>query len=213
MSLCARAHVLISVNSLLQCAPTHTASATGSNPLISSQDFVLIGNTVLNAFGLNRKTLKAAKTHSFSPASVQTALAWPGLLAILARRFLRNGWDGVVCTSNEEEMTTLAFSQTPLNSLPPYYAAVSFPHTWHPRWVTEDAEINVPLCWESGSAVKGFLFYVLSWSEYNFITIILIIMVIFKGLSLKALGALQDKEGGAGRGNKIITQMFLSGSA
>ena len=33
-------------------------------------------------------------------------------------------------------------------------------------------------------------------------------MVIFKRLSLKAVSALQDHEGGGGQGNKIITQMF-----
>ena len=38
---------------------------------------------------------------------------------------------------------------------------------------------------------------------------IIIIMVIFKRLSLKALSALDDYEGGGGRGKKIITQMFL----
>ena len=41
-------------------------------------------------------------------------------------------------------------------------------------------------------------------------------MVIVKRLSLKALSALQDHDGGWGRGgergNKIITQMFLSDS-
>ena len=37
-------------------------------------------------------------------------------------------------------------------------------------------------------------------------------MVIFNRLSLKALSALQDLEGEGGRGDKIITQTFLSDS-
>ena len=41
-----------------------------------------------------------------------------------------------------------------------------------------------------------------------------IMMFMFKRLSLKALSALQDHEGGGGDGvTKIITQMFLSDSA
>ena len=43
------------------------------------------------------------------------------------------------------------------------------------------------------------------------VVVLLLLLVIFKHLSLKDLSALQDHEGGGGgRGNKIITQMFLS---
>ena len=54
--------------------------------------------------------------------------------------------------------------------------------------------------------------YIDKYPNHICIYSIIIIMLIFKCLSLEALSTLQDHEGGRGQGNKIITRMFLSDS-